>query len=61
MMRAFPLMAALDADGDRVISAAEIDNAGVALKSLDKDGDGQLSGDEIRPAFGRGPGGGDRH
>jgi Ca2+-binding EF-hand superfamily protein len=61
MMRAFPLMAALDADGDRVISAAEIDNASVALKSLDKDGDGQLSGEELRPAFGRPPGAEDRH
>ncbi|MFM8392334.1 MAG: hypothetical protein ACKOB4_00220, partial [Acidobacteriota bacterium] len=61
MMRAFPLMAALDADGDRVISAAEINNASVALKSLDKDGDGQLSGEEMRPSFGRPPGGEDRH
>ena len=55
------LREALDADGDRVISAAEINNASVALKSLDKDGDGQLSGEEMRPSFGRPPGSEDRH
>ncbi len=60
MMRAFPLLVALDADGDRVISATEIANATTALRSLDKDGDGRLGMEEIRPAFGRGPGGGDR-
>lgn len=47
-----PLMAALDADGDGVISAQEIEGAAAALKKLDKDGDGKLSGEEIRPSFG---------
>ena len=54
MMRMFPIMAALDADEDGEISAAEIDNAVAALKSLDKDSDGKLSADELRPEFGRG-------
>ena len=44
-----PLMKALDADGDGVISAAEIKNASKALMSLDKDGDGKLSDEETRP------------
>ena len=46
------------------IDATEIANAAVALKTLDKNGDGKLTGDEIRPPRGPGgpggPGGGDR-
>ena len=57
MMRMDPVAAALDADHDGVISAAEIKNANNALKTLDKNDDGQLSRDEIRPNFGRGRGG----
>ena len=57
MMRMDPVAAALDADHDGVISAAEIKNANNALKTLDKNDDGQLSGDEIRANFGRGRGG----
>lgn len=57
-MRALPVMTALDADGDGVISAEEINNASVALRKLDKNGDGKLTEDEIRPSFPeRGPGG----
>ena len=37
-----PLVHALDADGDGVISAEEIANAAKALLTLDKNGDGQL-------------------
>ena len=44
-----PVMLALDANGDHVIDANEIANATVALKTLDKNGDGQLSEDETRP------------
>lgn len=55
-MRMFPLMAALDADGDGVISARELDNAAAALKTLDKNNDGKLTEEELRPNFG-GPGG----
>jgi Ca2+-binding EF-hand superfamily protein len=54
-----PAMQALDADGDGVISAKEIANATKALKKLDKNADGQLTEDELRPNFGpNGPGGG---
>jgi hypothetical protein len=49
-------MAALDADGDGIISAQEIANASAALKTLDKNNDGQLTPDEYRPK-GMGPGG----
>ncbi|HEX7261166.1 MAG TPA: EF-hand domain-containing protein [Luteolibacter sp.] len=44
-----PVIAALDADGDGTISAAELENAPDSLKALDKDGDGALSPEEIRP------------
>lgn len=53
-----PVVAALDANKDGEIDATEIANATAALKSLDKNGDGKLTGDEIRPPRGdRGPGG----
>ncbi|MFM7101685.1 MAG: EF-hand domain-containing protein [Verrucomicrobiota bacterium] len=55
-----PLMAALDANKDGEIDATEIANAAAALRALDKNGDGKLTGEEIRPARpegGRGPGG----
>ncbi len=54
MMRMDPVLAAIDADKNGIISAAELKNAVTALKPLDKDNDGQLTGQEIRPAFGRG-------
>ncbi|MEI6349498.1 MAG: hypothetical protein WCP06_00155 [Verrucomicrobiota bacterium] len=47
--RKFPLVEALDANGDRVIDAQEIANAPEALKKLDKNGDGKLTIDELRP------------
>lgn len=47
-----PVMAALDTNDDRVLSADEIANSGTALKSLDKNADGQLTPEEIMP---RGP------
>ncbi len=53
---ALPLMTALDADEDEEISAAEMKNAAAALKKLDKNNDGKLSRDELRPELG-GPGG----
>lgn len=64
-----PVIVALDADKDGVISAKEIENAVAALKSLDKNNDGKLEGEEIQPprpdfggfggrgGFGGGPGG----
>lgn len=61
-----PVVAALDADSDGVISAEEIKNASAALAKLDKNKDGKLTDDETRPPRpnfgpggpeGRGPGG----
>jgi hypothetical protein len=49
-----PIMAALDANKDGEIDATELANATTALKALDKDGDGKLAGDEIRPPRRRG-------
>ncbi|MBI4578881.1 MAG: class I SAM-dependent methyltransferase [Planctomycetes bacterium] len=55
-----PIITALDADGDGVLSAEEIAKSAESLKKLDKDGDGKLSAEEFLPArpggFG-GPGG----
>ena len=42
------VVATLDANHDGIIDAGEITNASKALKSLDKDGDGRLSGEELR-------------
>lgn len=44
-----PVIRALDANGDKTISADEIANASNALKTLDKNGDGQLTKEEMRP------------
>jgi len=55
-----PLLAALDANNDGVIDEKEIENASKALKKLDKNGDGKLTPDEIRPARPGGPQGGPR-
>jgi hypothetical protein len=55
--KAPPVITALDANGDGEVDAAEITNATAALKTLDKNNDGVLTEDEIRPAGGRGPGG----
>jgi len=41
-----PLVLALDANHDGVIDSNEIANASAALKTLDKNGDGQLTRDE---------------
>jgi hypothetical protein len=43
------LMDALDTNHDGVIDANEIANASAALKKLDKNGDGKLTADELRP------------
>jgi hypothetical protein len=45
---AIPLViTALDANHDGVVDAAEIANASAALKTLDKNGDGKLTMDEL--------------
>lgn len=49
-----PIVMALDTNHDGVIDAAEIANAPAALKTLDKNGDGKLTIDELmgpRPHF----------
>jgi hypothetical protein len=48
-MRFHPALAALDADHDGEISAIEIEHAARALLTLDKNGDGQLTLDELLP------------
>ena len=56
MMRMLPVMAALDADSNGETSAEEIEKSVAALKGLDKNKDGKLTMDELRPEFmGRGP------
>lgn len=53
-----PLTTALDTDGDGELSKAEIANASKSLMTLDKNEDGVISAEEMRPQFGRGgPGG----
>ena len=46
----------MDANKDGRISAAEIKNAVAVLRKLDKNGDGDLAGDEIRAMGSRGQG-----
>jgi len=48
-MRDNPVLAALDTDHDGEISAAEIAGSNVALKKLDRNGDGSLTPDELIP------------
>jgi hypothetical protein len=45
-----PVLAALDVNQDGVIDAGEIANATTALKTLDRNGDGQLTPEECGPA-----------
>ena len=51
-----PIFGALDTDHNNEIDAAELDRAPASLKSLDKNQDGNLTEDEVRPNFGFGPG-----
>jgi Ca2+-binding EF-hand superfamily protein len=51
--RVMPVLSALDANQDLVISAYEISNAPAALRTLDKNGDGKLTAEEC--GFGGGP------
>jgi len=52
-----PLMAALDANHDGTIDEKEIANASAALKTLDKNGDGKLTMEELRGPRPAGQGG----
>ncbi|MBN1420984.1 MAG: class I SAM-dependent methyltransferase [Planctomycetes bacterium] len=55
-----PLLRLFDADGDGVLSEAEVANAGAKLKELDTSKDGKISSEELRGAMGFGPGAGGR-
>src|SRR3954470_5318262 len=44
-----PIIAALDVNKDGVIDEAKMANAAAALKTLDKNGDGVLTPDELMP------------
>ena len=65
MMQMLPLMKVLDTDQDGLLSATEIANASKTLLQLDKNGDGTISSEEMRPdpsavmggLAGAGPGG----
>jgi hypothetical protein len=48
-MRFHPVLAALDADQNGEISASEVKRAPAALATLDKNGDGRLTEDELLP------------
>ncbi len=48
-----PILAAVDTNGDGVISADEIKNSAGAIRKLDKDGDGKVTREEAMPQ--RGP------
>ena len=50
------LLGSFDTDKDGTLSAAEINGAPAMLKALDKNGDGQVTPDEIRPLAGAGRG-----
>jgi Ca2+-binding EF-hand superfamily protein len=52
--RISPLMAALDTDKNGILSAKEIAAAATTLKTLDKNKDGSIQPEELRPSRGRG-------
>jgi Ca2+-binding EF-hand superfamily protein len=49
IMRVVPVLAALDTDHNGEISETEMQNAAAVLKTLDKNGDGRLTDDEVTP------------
>ena len=57
MLQMLPIMKVLDTDHDGTLSASEIANASKALVQLDKNGDGIISADEMRPDPSAMPGG----
>ena len=58
MLARFPIIKALDADGNGEISTAEMESASTALATLDANSDGVLDTSELMPARGgRGEGG----
>ncbi len=57
MLKMLPIMKVLDSDQDGTLSASEIANASKALIQLDKNGDGIISAEEMRPDANTMPGG----
>ena len=55
-----PLLRLFDVDRDGVVSTEEMNNAAAVLLKMDKDGDGSLSAEELRPQGGRRGQGGQR-
>ena len=55
-IRMDPVLAAVDTNGDGVISAEELRNAAESIRKLDKDGDGKVTREEATPPGGRGRG-----
>ena len=53
MLRAIPLVNALDSDGSGSLEAAEIEAASTALATLDSDSSGALAESEFLPGRGR--------
>jgi hypothetical protein len=45
-----PLMTTLDLNGDGIVDQRELENATSALRRLDRNGDGRLTPEELRPA-----------
>lgn len=50
-MPVIPIMSALDVNTNGIIDSNEIANASAELLTLDKNGDGKLSADELKPQF----------
>lgn len=48
-----PVLNAIDGNHDGTIDTTELNNASAALRALDKNGDGQLSPEELRPEMPR--------
>ena len=59
-METNPLLSTLDQDHNKELSSGEIANAPAELVKLDKDQDGKISEDEVRPGGGGGGNQGDR-
>lgn len=55
MMRMDPLLKALDKDADSELFEDEVVEAAASLARLDRNGDGRIEGDELRPRFGGRP------
>ena len=54
-IRMDPILAAVDANGDGILSADEIRSAASAIRKLDKDGDGKVTRDEANAGRAFGP------